>query len=63
MDKVGDKSGDGKGSKARATDTIGYLTDGEYAELVKYKHYAEKTWYELFMLKNVTFAIEEHVIP
>lgn len=35
-----------------------YLTDEEYANLVKYKHFAEKTWYEIWMLKNVTWWLE-----
>lgn len=37
---------------------IPYLSHEEYVQLSKYKHYATKTWYEMFMLNNVTYVVE-----
>lgn len=47
-----------KAPKEYRSNSVAYLTESEYNQLVKYKHYAEKTMYEIWMLENVTYWIE-----
>jgi len=42
---------------------IPYLSDEDYRIIEKYKHYAPKTGYELFMLDNVTCHLENGILP